>query len=131
MAIRTKRLLDFGPDVPVAVSPEAKAFLSELPQLAVRAFLDALQEWAKDRPVKAARVYMYTDMEDETWTEAEIDLLLDTDDDDEAFALVEQMGAALDAVRQKLGPAERTAVDHNVGIQPYWGDDWNDEPSAV
>jgi len=132
MAVRAKRLLDFGPDVSVAVSPEAKARLNKLPQPAIRQLLDGLQDWAKDAPLKAARVTLYTDMEDEDWTEVSIDLFVDSDDDDHAFALVEQMAAAQDKVRHTLSPPDRAAIDNDVGIHLYWGNDrWDDQPSAV
>ena len=131
MAVRTKRLLDFGPNVPVAVSQEAKDFLSELPRPAVRALLRALEDWAKAHTVSAARIFLYTDMEDEDWTEAVIELFVDTDDDDEGFVLTEQLAAATAKVKHTMSSSDRAAINHNVGIHLEWGIDWDDESSAV
>jgi hypothetical protein len=128
---QSEKLIDFGPGVPVAVSPEARLCLSRLPSPATGAVLGALRDWARNVPLKAARASVYTDREEPDWREVIIDLLVDCDAD-AAMSLWQQMEDELARVKASLDAADRTLLDHQLGVHMLWGaDDWLDESTAV
>jgi len=124
--------VNLGDKVPVKVSKKARALLATAPWPALGKLLKAVHNWSSHAPVEAARVRAVSEPEDPTWVEVVVELRVDTNQDDVALGLWDEIGRFLDETKSDFTPHDRAWFDRNFAVHLHWGaDPWDDESESV
>ena len=107
----------------VLITRRAEQILQALPPKGIEGVVSALERWGRTVPLRAARVRTVVDPEDLDWEEVVFELLLEARDE-EALALWDPLGSAMDRELAHLSESERVLIDQHVGVHLLWGLDF-------
>ena len=114
-------VIDFE-GVPTVTEPKAKVLLSRIPWVTLQPVLSAIRSWIRGSPVKAARVFAFSDPEVEDWQEVVVELLVDADTPT-ALRLWDELAGAVDHAAESLSDDQRQLLNSQVSVSLTWGDD--------
>jgi len=114
-------VIDFE-GVPTVTEPKAKVLLSRIPWVTLQPLLSGIRSWIRGYPVKAARVFAFSDPEVEDWEEVVVELLVDADTPT-ALRLWDELAGAVDHATESLSDDQRRLLNSQVSVSLAWGDE--------
>jgi len=84
--------------------------------------LSGIRSWIRGYPVKAARVFAFSDPEVEDWEEVVVELLVDADTPT-ALRLWDELAGAVDHATESLSDDQRRLLNSQVSVSLAWGDE--------